>query len=211
MILGIVGFAGSGKGTAGDVLVSKFGFQKVAFADNLKDAVASIFGWPRHLLEGDTDESRAFREKADTFWSAKFRREITPRWALQFFGTEACRDVLGNNIWIDSLERKIDGMENVVITDVRFPNEIDFIKRKGGFVVRVIRGPDPEWYDTAYDHNISEKFEMYKRYPDIHLSEWAWIGQHFHYHLYNDGSKEQLEANIEYMLTVFRGCGNVNK
>jgi dephospho-CoA kinase len=41
MILGIVGFIGSGKGTVGDVLVSKFNFQRVAFVDNLKDAVVS--------------------------------------------------------------------------------------------------------------------------------------------------------------------------
>ena len=61
MIIGLLGFAGSGKGTVADILVSK-GFKKESFADPVKDAVAAIFGWERSLLEGDTDESRIFRE-----------------------------------------------------------------------------------------------------------------------------------------------------
>ena len=52
MIIGLLGFAGSGKGTVADILVSK-GFKKESFADPVKDAVAAIFGWERSLLEGD--------------------------------------------------------------------------------------------------------------------------------------------------------------
>jgi ABC-type oligopeptide transport system ATPase subunit len=58
MIIGIVGFAGSGKGTVGDILVNDHDFTKLSFADAVKDATSAIFGWPRHLLEGDTNESR---------------------------------------------------------------------------------------------------------------------------------------------------------
>lgn len=62
MIVGICGLIGSGKGTVADMLVGEFGFTKISFADSLKDAVAAVFGWPRNLLEGDTDESRSWRE-----------------------------------------------------------------------------------------------------------------------------------------------------
>jgi ferredoxin len=62
MIIGICGLIGSGKGTVADVLVDQ-GFTKVSFADKLKDGVSTIFGWNRAMLEGDTDESRQWREQ----------------------------------------------------------------------------------------------------------------------------------------------------
>ena len=68
MIVGICGLIGSGKGTVADILVEQ-GFTKVSFADKLKDGVSTIFGWDRSLLEGDTDESRDWREQADEFWT----------------------------------------------------------------------------------------------------------------------------------------------
>ena len=58
MIIGVVGFIGSGKGTVADILQNDYGYQKISFADSLKDTVASVFSWPRELLEGDTDVSR---------------------------------------------------------------------------------------------------------------------------------------------------------
>lgn len=221
MIIGLVGFAGSGKGTVGDLLVDKYKFYKLAFADSVKDATAAIFGWPRHLLEGDTDESRAFREKKDEFWSAKLGYDLTPRLALQKVGTEAGRDVFGDNLWITSTERRMIELDNVVVTDVRFPNEIKFIQKMGGFVIRVIRGPEPEWYDTAVLTNtVPEDREwiyydrgelMENKFPNIHPSEWKWIGHPMDYMLWNNGNKGELEANVSYMLTTFQGPGRVQK
>lgn len=210
MIIGLIGFAGSGKGTVGDMLVEKHGFTKLAFADSVKDATAAIFGWPRSLLEGDTDESRVFREKRDDFWSAKLGYEMTPRLALQKMGTEAGRDVFGESLWVTSTERKMMQHENVVVADVRFPNEIKFIQDKGGFVVRVIRGPEPDWYETALEWNTSTNRSNLSM-PNVHSSEWAWIGQPTDYMLWNNGSKGELEANVKYLLTTFAGPGRVLK
>ena len=140
MLIGLVGFIGSGKGTVADILVKKHNFTKLSLADTLKDATAVIFGWPRHLLEGDTDESRAWRETPDEWWSSRFEYEFTPRLALQMMGTEAGRDVFHQDIWLRSLERRMELYPNVVIADVRFPNEIEFIQSEGGFIVRVNRG-----------------------------------------------------------------------
>ena len=63
MIVGICGLIGSGKGTVADFLVNDKGFTKLSFADKLKDSVATLFDWPRELLEGDTEESRQWREQ----------------------------------------------------------------------------------------------------------------------------------------------------
>lgn len=205
MLIGVIGFAGSGKGTISDILCQDHDFIKLAFADSVKDATAVVFGWPRHLLEGDTDESRNFREKTDDFWSARLGRNVTPRWALQIMGTEAGRNTFHESIWIYATEAKMNKIKNVVLADVRFPNEIKFIRDKGGFIVRVVRGDDPEWYSTAYDHMKNDKYDMHIKYPNVHVSEWAWIGTDFDYVIYNNGPKSELEANIKYMLKTFTG------
>ncbi len=205
MLLGLVGFAGAGKDTVANVLVEEYGFQKFSFASALKDAAASIFGWDRKLLEGDSEESRLFRETPDKFWSIRFGYDLSPRTALQLLGTESGREVFHENIWIYSLERKIMNVPNVVISDVRFKNEIDFVQSKNGFLVRVSRGKDPEWYDTAYDHNVNGKYEMRKKYPDVHLSEWSWIGTKFDYVIDNSGSKAEIPPMLSHMTRIFTG------
>ena len=80
------GLIGSGKGTVADRLVSNHNFTKLSFADKLKDGVAAIFEWPRDMLEGDTEKSRAWREQPDKFWSQELGENITPRYVLQKFG-----------------------------------------------------------------------------------------------------------------------------
>ena len=64
-IIGLVGLIGSGKGTVADYLVAKHQFRNISFANHLKDAVAAVFGWPRNLLEGDTEYSRKWRDEID--------------------------------------------------------------------------------------------------------------------------------------------------
>lgn len=209
MIIGLLGFAGSGKGTAADILVSK-GFKKESFADPVKDAVAAIFGWERSLLEGDTDESRLFRETKDEWWSKRFNYDVTPRYMLQLMGTEAGRDVFHDKLWIHSMEQRVDRNENTVIADVRFANECDFIRSKGGFIVRVVRGKEPRWYDAALKHNKNGSDEMKENFPDIHYSEWAWIGQKLDYLLDNNGSVIMLEGGIKHMLKCFKGPDIMN-
>jgi len=205
MIIGVVGFLGSGKGTVGDMLIQDHHYYRLSFADGVKDAVSVIFGWPRELLEGDTDASRAFREMPDVFWSERFGYEVTPRYMLQLMGTEAGRDVFHSDIWIYSLEKRMIGKTDVVIPDVRFPNEIEFIRQMGGKVIRVKRGPEPEWYETAHADNI-ENFNssactsMSIYYPSIHFSEWAWIGQRFDHVLENDGTINDLKVNLNKIL-----------
>jgi hypothetical protein len=206
LIIGVAGFAGSGKGTVSDLLVDEYGFNKLAFADPLKDATAAIFGWPRHLLEGDTKESRDFRETPDPWWSERFGFKVLPRWALQKLGTEGAREVLSDSIWVNALEKRIGNIRKVVVTDVRFPNEVEKIKELHGFNIRVVRGPEPEWYNCAYETNLGPNKDLMKQYyPDVHYSEWAWIGTPFNYVLDNNGSLQELRASVTHMLQIFTG------
>jgi hypothetical protein len=203
-IIGLCGFIGSGKGTVANILVGDYGFVEDSFASTLKDAVAAVFGWPRHLLEGNTDESRFWREQVDLWWSERLGKAVTPRWALQQWGTEVCRKGFHDDIWIASLERKLASSDSrVVIADCRFPNEIEMIKRLGGDVWRVRRGDEPDWYDHAINFNQGEHHlgwalgRHHLENQGIHASEYSWVGSAFDKVIDNDSSVEDLRQIIE--------------
>lgn len=207
MLIGVVGFAGSGKGTIGDILTRDYQFVRLSFADALKDAVSVIFGWDRKMLEGDTKESREWREMVDPWWSDKFGYNVTPRLMLQKMGTEAGREVFHDEIWIHTVAKRMNDHEHVVIPDVRFANEIDFIRKSGGFIVQVNRGKNPKWYDVALQANKEKNTDLMVNYP-IHYSEWAWVGHHRDYQIDNNGSIVMLESDVKHMLKVFTGPTN---
>jgi hypothetical protein len=209
MIIGFVGFIGSGKDTAADYLVNFHGFRRDSFANTLKDAVAAVFGWDRTLLEGRTKEAREWREQVDPWWANRLGMPtLTPRWVLQYWGTEVCRHGFHDDIWIASVENKMrKTADNIVISDVRFPNEIRAIHNAGGVVVRIKRGDDPEWYDAAVSFNRGpngnsswalsrQKLEKLK----IHASETAWVGGDIDYTISNDTSIDDLFAQIQQII-----------
>jgi hypothetical protein len=182
MIIGVCGFIGSGKDTIADYLVNFHEFRRESFASTLKDAVAAVFGWDRTMLEGRTKEAREWREQVDPWWAARLDMPtLTPRWVLQYWGTEVCRKAFHDDIWIASLENKLrNSKDNVVISDCRFPNEISSIKNAGGQIVWVQRGELPDWYQTAVDANRGSNVALndLKRLK-IHASETAWVGTEF--------------------------------
>jgi len=191
MIIGICGLIGSGKGTVADYLIDQHNFQKISFADKLKDAVAEMFEWPRPMLEGVTPQSRAWRERPDQFWSQELGRDITPRYVLQVFGTECMRRGFYDGIWVSLVKKKIqeNPTTNWVIPDTRFPNEVDMIKSVGGSVWCVKRGQNPQWFDRYKYHDVKP--------DDIHPSEWAWAHSNFDHIITNDDTVAQLHQKIE--------------
>jgi hypothetical protein len=200
MIVGLVGFIGAGKGTVADLLVERHSFFKESFANSVKDACASIFGWDREMLEGATPESRAWREQKDEWWSEKLGKEFSPRLALQLMGTEAGRDVFHPDLWVHTVMRRCEQApwNNYVIADVRFPNEINAIKNSGGKVIRVRRGDDPEWYSLARECNTYNQPEIMRNaYPEVHFSEWAWIGAHYDIVMDNNCSLDELKMRVD--------------
>ena len=195
MIIGLCGFAGSGKGTLADILVENHGFRKISFATKLKDTASVMFGWDRDLLEGITDESRAWREEVDEYWSNELEQEITPRIMLQLFGTDCVRKNLHNNIWVSIVKKTlIDNPDvNWIIPDVRFPNEVDVIQQElNSSVWWIKRGELPDWYHTAAIDNETDTNYMIINYPEVHESEYRWINTQFDNIIENDSSIEEL-------------------
>jgi len=213
MIIGVCGFIGSGKDTIADYLTNFHGFRRESFANSLKDAISMVFGWDRTMLEGRTKQARDWREQVDPWWAERLNMpHLTPRWVLQHWGTEVCRNGFHDDMWIASLENKLrNSKDDIVISDCRFPNEIKSIKDAGGIVIRVKRGPEPEWYRDAADMNAGEhcmnwmlaKTRMQKL--GIHASETAWVGTKFDYVLDNNETIDDLYNQIKSVINQALG------
>ena len=204
MIVGFVGLIGAGKDTAADFLVNFHEFRRESFASSLKDSISNIFGWDRTLLEGRTNESREWREQIDEWWAVRLNLpQLTPRWVLQYWATDVCRNTFHEDIWIASLENKMrKTSDNIVISDVRFPNEIAAIHNAGGIVIRVKRGDDPSWFNDAIEMNSNNwplSFVAKERIEQlgIHSSETAWIGSNINYVIFNDNTIDDLYNQIQ--------------
>lgn len=205
MIIGVCGFIGSGKDTIADYLVNFHEFRRDSFAATLKDAVSAVFGWDRELLEGRTKQAREWREQVDPWWAKRLDMPtLTPRWVLQYWGTEVCRRGFHDDIWIASVENKLrSSKDNIVISDCRFPNEIRSIKQSGGQVIWVKRGELPEWYDTALGANAGiEPDKKSLEVLGIHVSETAWVGTGFDAVIENNGSIENLYAQVRNLVLM---------
>lgn len=202
-LIGICGFIGSGKDTVAKLFVEQ-GCVQDSFAAPLKDMCASIFGWQREMLEGDSMDSREFRETQDLYWTRKLGIDhFTPRLALQLLGTDIMRTHFSQDIWLNSLEYRIRRQRQdelcVVVSDARFKNELNLIKELGGVVIHVKRSELPEWYEVAVHANngsVTAKHTMETKYRHIHASEWKWVGFEFDYEIENTGTLEDLEASV---------------
>jgi dephospho-CoA kinase len=141
-LIAFTGAAGSGKDTAAAILIEELGYEKLSFAGSLKDALSAIFGWSRDSLEGATTESRIWREEEDEWWSAALKRPVTPRKMLQEWGTEVGRNAFHPDIWLLSVQRKIEQnpCKKFVITDCRFENEAEALKALGARLIGIKRG-----------------------------------------------------------------------
>jgi hypothetical protein len=185
MIIGINGYAGSGKDTVGimiqylqadhniplkDVLKdpnkhewwleegSQWEIKK--WAGKLKDIASILTGIPKHKFENQEFKTTLLGPEWGTvtltplnsipvFADIEFNSLMSVREFLQKLGTDAIRDALHTNAWVNALMadyRKIDYNDdeqpeypNWIITDTRFPNEAEAIKKAGGIVIRVDR------------------------------------------------------------------------
>ena len=210
MILGVTGFIVSGKDTVADYLCTFHGFKRVSFAASLKDAVSSVFGWDRELLEGSTKTSREWREQKDEWWSNRLGMEITPRWVLQYWGTDVLRNNFHNDIWVASVENKLrQSKDNIVITDCRFANEVNAIKSVGGTTMRISRGPKPDWYEYAVSYNKGEWGNMTWAISKenlirlgVHASEYSSVGLQYDHYIENDGTIDDLHQKIKSIVNL---------
>lgn len=124
MLIGICGKAGSGKDTIGDYLVENYGFERIALADPIKRMVKDVF-----VLDDHTVYDRVARERDLPEWNGWSVRKL-----LQFVGTELFRRNIEPDIWVKSLWLRVKSNpdKNYVVTDIRFPNELQFFVDNGG-------------------------------------------------------------------------------
>lgn len=119
-IIGLAGKARCGKDTAAQmILLRRRNFIRYAFADPLKEAVNNLLGWDERHSDG------RLKEVVDPYWGA------SPRQAYQTFGTEWARKYMGEAFWLKVAERRLEGQDYVVIPDVRFDNEAEFVRKRG--------------------------------------------------------------------------------
>lgn len=218
-IVAFCGFAAAGKTTAANVLVNEFGYEKISFADPLKDAVSAVFGWDRGRLSGLKKEDRAWREESDAFWSEALGKPVTPRWALQFVGTELFRNNLSHDVWAIALEARLHNRPDAkfVIDDCRFQNEQFTIKQCGGTLIWVDRNrpnwwtPDFEASDAASEVDIVNRRKAVIEQQiaaGVHPSELDWLvaGPYlFDANVTNDGDMSELEAKVRLMFKAYGG------
>lgn len=215
-IIAITGLKGSGKDTTADYIIKNYdNWEKDSFAGTLKDATSAIFGWDRKMLAGETPEDREIRETRDDYWSEKLGFEVTPRIVLQKLGTDCLRSHFHQNIWVDSLERKIINTDkNVIITDCRFKNEIDMLRNLGATIIRVERNPLPEWFkkveEIGKNHlngGVCDLYWQIDEIQNIHRSEWDWIGYDNPDFIINanNGDFDHLYSQIDKMMEVING------
>lgn len=136
-LIGICGYAGVGKTTAAEYLSENYDYMPLAFADPLKEACAAAFGIPLNNFH-----SSELKEQIDTFWG------VSPRKIAQFVGTEMFRNLsnellsgIDTNFWIARLQKEIatNSYSKVVVSDVRFQNEVDWVVKSGGWILHIIR------------------------------------------------------------------------
>ncbi|NDE16971.1 deoxynucleotide monophosphate kinase, partial [bacterium] len=130
ILLGLVGSKGVGKDTAAHYLVKKYDFVSMAYADPLKEACRVVF----HLTSEQLHD-RAKKEQVVEPWGK------SPRQILQTVGTDLFRNHFHKDVWLWNLEHRVrhSRRDRIVVTDVRFENEMEHIRSLGGFLVRIDR------------------------------------------------------------------------
>jgi hypothetical protein len=182
MIIGLSGFAGAGKSTVAEYLVREYGFVRLSFASAVKDLTAAAFGWDRQRLDGATPQDRIWREESDPFWSSRMRKPFSPRYALQYLGTDIFRNHVLPTIWCDNVVAKIRHLNtdaNVVIDDVRFVNERNALRHEGAQFLLVRKDEFSTPLHTELWQTARARFQIRDIAEDtpykLHPSEWDWL------------------------------------
>lgn len=194
MLIGLNGPKGSGKDTVGHYLVTEYGFTRLSFADKLKQSAAVLFGIKPEVWDVIKNENTAKIVLQTTLGRndrnpdgsvMTYEYPVSGRYFLQLYGTEAHRNIFGDDFWVDALLRDYDPFDgqNYVITDARFSNELKRIKELNGFNISIRRRRDvPE------DSHVSEAPP-----PPIYIDEW----------IDNNGSFNSLYRQVDTFMSAY--------
>ena len=175
MIIGLAGYARSGKDTVAQILVDNYKFKRVAFADKVREFVYAL-DLP---MDPSFDESVTTKTVVNVNGWEKAKNFKTIRKTLQDVGL-AAREVFGPDFWVKQAMREISPEDNIVITDVRFPNEAEMVKKLNGQIWRVIRP------------GISA--------VNSHISENALDNYEFDFDVYNDSTLTDLAMDVDILM-----------
>jgi hypothetical protein len=162
-IIGITGYAQSGKSTLGELIVHHNGAHHANFADLMRDFLYAInpLVTPKSRIQDLVDHLGWERAKVGY-------PEV--RQLMQRLGTDAGRKLFGETFWVDQFFANVGKTDLLVISDVRFPNEAQAIKDRGGIIVRIVR----DGYEPV----------------SAHVSETSYNDQDFT--IYNDAKPDDL-------------------
>jgi len=172
-LIGIGGYARSGKDTVGNYLKANHDFRSVFFAEPLKEGARVMFGLTDEQLYGNDKEKMID-------WLGR-----TPRYILQTLGTDWGRNQINDQVWLLVASRKIETLRelgySVCVTDLRFDNEADLIREAGGTIWHVNR-----------DNRIQVAAGAEK-----HASEAGLTFKPGDFRIDNNGSLDDLYAQVE--------------
>jgi len=180
-LIALTGAAKSGKSTIAKYLSkgtdSRYGthvpFVRARFSGTLKKMLMQIPDVTEDMIEG------SLKEEPQEIFGGR-----TPREVMQTLGTEWGRDSVYSKIWLDAWERSVSNLTYVVVEDLRYLNEAELIKNRGGKIWRIKR---PDYQCIGH---ISET-EMEGIEPDLVIR--------------NSGSVEELHAMIDRILEPWSG------
>lgn len=176
MIIGLSGYAQSGKDSTAELLCLNYKYKRQAFADPMRQALM--------IINPKLDSITRLSEYVDDYGWEMAKKNPEVRRLLQVLGTDFGRKMLGADVWVKMLMDKLNYEDRVVISDVRFPNEAEAIKKLGGSVWRINR------------HNHSA--------VNGHPSEHAMDNYMFNHVIYNDGTLDDLSDEV-FMLAMELG------
>ena len=173
----------SGKDTLGKFFIERYKYKHITFAQPLKEMIQNVFSITKEQLN-----EPILKEEKDEYW------QVSPRQMMQFIGTELFRDQMKNlipnieeDVWIKILERKImkdveenkgkDNENKYVITDVRFKNEINFIRKNNGIIIKMYR-------------NVDNKIDEHKSENEVEEMDYDYLVE-------NNGTIEELYDNVK--------------
>lgn len=152
MLIGLHGKPRSGKDTVAAYLIKKFNLLRYGSSVPVKDTVATMFGVPREYFDDDK-----MKDQVDPFWNMTYRQ------MAQKVGKECSRDVFGENFWLRFIERKLTEIQHqgyyngMILADIRYANEAEWVKQQGGKVIYIIRDnlPVSSGGDHAAEQGLS--------------------------------------------------------
>lgn len=184
MIIGILGNKNTGKDTVADYIVEKYNFVKKSLADPVKKTCQEIF-----LLTDSQLYDEKLKETSDPRWF-----NTKPRQMFQFIGTDLFRDQMEKlmpdigkeiflyhfQLWFQKEKEKNCNL-CVVIPDIRFQNEVNFIKNLNGIIVKIER-------KTGIN--------------DTHISETEMLSiTNYDYFIENNNTKDSLYIKIDNIIS----------